>query len=246
LRRRRLADVVLGVTELVSELPFALSLASAGTAAAVAAQRRRGALNEALHELRRPMQALALALPPEAAEAPAVDSCLLLAVAAMERLDREINGGQPPPVAEPVVLRGLAEAAATRWAGAASAGLKVDWQAGEAAVRGDASRLSQALDNLIINGIEHGRGLLTIRARRCGRLVRVAVHDRGGPTRRAPGFSAKTLIGVLRKDGRHRGHGLSVVRRTAAEHGGRFELVCSEHGTEAVLELPQLPPELHA
>jgi signal transduction histidine kinase len=231
------------VTELVSGLPFALSFASAGTAAAVAAQKRRGALNEALHELRRPMQALALALPPEAAEAPAVDSSLVLAVAAMERLDREINGGPAPLVAKRVALRGIAEAAATRWVGAAEGGLEFDWQAGEAAVRGDASRLAQALDNLIINGIEHGRGPLTIRARRCARLVRVAVHDTGGSRRRARGLAGKA-IAALRKDRRRRGHGLSVVRRTAAEHGGSFELVRSERGTEAVLELPLSAPEL--
>lgn len=231
---------------MVFGLPFAVSFAGAGTATLLASGRRRGALNEALHELRRPMQALALALPPEAAEAPAVDSSLLLAVAAMERLDREINGGPTAAAAAPVALRGLVETAATRWRGgaqAAGARLRVDWDAGDAVVHGDAVSLSQALDNLIINGIEHGRGELIIRGRRCGRLVIVTVHDRGAgtePRRRRP--APRTAARARWKERRRRGHGLRVVRRTATELGGRFVLMRSERGTEAVLQLPVLEP----
>jgi two-component system sensor histidine kinase MtrB len=228
------------MTEVLSGLPFALSLAATGTATALAAGRRRGALNEALHELRRPMQALALALPAEAAEAPAVDSSLLLAVAAMDRLECEINGGTVAAVAAPVPLRRLAEVAATRWrhgAAAAGASIEVDWAAGEAIVRGDAVRLAQALDNLIINGIEHGRGNLIVRGRRSGRFVTVAVRDRGEAPGRSQGRGRGRRLGSI---GRRRGHGLRVVRRTAAEHGGRFDLVRSERATEAVLELPAL------
>jgi hypothetical protein len=37
---------------------------------------------------------------------------------------------------------------------------------------------------------------------------------------------------------RRRGHGLVVVRRVAAEHGGRFALSHSPSGAFALLELP--------
>ncbi len=44
---------------------------------------------------------------------------------------------------------------------------------------------------------------------------------------------------VARLSGRRRrGHGLAVVRRAAAAHGGRFALRRSERGSLAVLELP--------
>jgi hypothetical protein len=56
-----------------------------------------------------------------------------------------------------------------------------------------------------------------------------------GPRRRRPVELGERLSGR-----RRHGHGLRVVRRTAAAHGGRFELRCSQSRTEAVLELPLL------
>jgi nitrogen fixation/metabolism regulation signal transduction histidine kinase len=44
---------------------------------------------------------------------------------------------------------------------------------------------------------------------------------------------------IARLSGRNRrGHGLPVVRRIAADHGGRFVLRRSEQGSLAMLELP--------
>ena len=67
---------------------------SAVTAQGLRAGRRRSALNEALHELRRPLQAIALAvLGPRVGAPPVSRARCELAAAALERLDREINGG---------------------------------------------------------------------------------------------------------------------------------------------------------
>jgi hypothetical protein len=74
------------------------------------AARRREALNRALHELRRPLQMLALSqAPPVAGSSP-----LELALAALAQLDREINGGsgEAPRV---VSCRELVGGAVGRW-----------------------------------------------------------------------------------------------------------------------------------
>ena len=58
---------------------------------------------------------------------------------------------------------------------------------------------------------------------------------------RPPARRAARGAALARLTGRRRhGHGLAVVRRVAAEHGGRFVLRHSAAGTEAVLELPLL------
>ena len=49
------------LAEIVAGWPLAATMAAVATAQGLRAGRRRGALNEALHELRRPLQAIALA-----------------------------------------------------------------------------------------------------------------------------------------------------------------------------------------
>ncbi len=83
-----------GLAHLFAGWPLAASLAMAVTAQALRAGRRRSALNQAMHELRRPLQAVALAASGPRVAAPAgMESSMQLAAAALERLDREINGG---------------------------------------------------------------------------------------------------------------------------------------------------------
>ncbi len=147
--------------QLVAAWPLGLSLAVAVAAGSVRAGRRRMALNEALHELRRPLQAIALAGPAaaRAIEPAAFESSVDLAATALERLQREINGEAPPRVREAVPARPILAAALSRWAAkAALAGssLELRWGAGEATVAAEPRELAQALDNLIVNAIEHG------------------------------------------------------------------------------------------
>jgi signal transduction histidine kinase len=232
--------VPVGLVEIAGGLPLAASFAFASGISTLREGRRRSALNEALHEVRRPLQALALADP---SDGPAFDRSLQLATAAVERLDREINGGTDRTGEELVEMRPLVEAALARWrpyAERLDRSLALRWGGISAAVIGDPVDLSQALDNLIINGLEHGTGAVSLEAIAEGRWLRLAVRDAGRSGERVVG-SRTRLIRRLRTrlGGRSRhGHGLRVVRRTAAELGGGFHLCRGGEGTAAVLELP--------
>lgn len=231
----------LELAQIVSAWPLGVSLAAAVAAQSVYAGRRRSALNEALHELRRPLQALALAPGLYKGEGLTVVGSVRLAAAAMERLEREINGEASRPVRAPLPARPLLEAAVGRWqsrAAQAGGSLCLRWRAGEASVDGDRCELAQAVDNLIVNAIEHGGPEVIVAAEVRGGRLRIAVRDSGRASRSAvrrqsPAGLIARLVGRSR-----RGHGLRVVRRAAADHGGDFELRAGAQGTEAVLDLP--------
>jgi signal transduction histidine kinase len=231
---------MIGVVEIVTGWPLAASMAAAVAAQGVRAGRRRAVLNEALHELRRPLQALVLAGGP-AAEGDVVASSVELASAALERLDREVNGGAPASARERVRVQPLAEAAVRRWQGRARLGggsLRLGWWAGEATVPGERAALAQAIDNLVVNALEHGGPAVTVEARRQGDCLRIVVADSGRAARPASRRESPADT-IARLSGRaRRGHGLAVVRRVASAHGGRFALRGSEFGSLATLELP--------
>jgi len=221
--------------------PLAASMAVVLTAQGLRAGRRRYALNEALHELRRPLQAIALASGAGAGGPRGVDGSVELAATALERLDREINGGPAAAVRAAVRFQPLLQASVGRWRARAAMGgcsLELRWRAGGAVVMGERSGLSQALDNLIVNAIEHGGPAIVVEARRRGGRLRVSVADSGRSSR--PDSRRENPAEVIaRLSGRRRhGHGLPVVRQVAAAHGGRFVLRRSEQGSLAVLELP--------
>jgi signal transduction histidine kinase len=229
-----------GVVEIFAGWPLAASMAAAVTAQGLRAGRRRTALNEALHELRRPLQALALA-GGGSAEPGVVTSSVELASVALERLDREVNGGVPGMPSAQVPMRPLVEAAVGRWQARArlsGGSLRLGWWAGEALVTGERAALAQAIDNLVVNAIEHGGPAVTVEARRQGGRLRIVVADSGRASRPASrrGTPADT---IARLSGRRRhGHGLAVVRRVASVHGGRFVLRRADCGSLATLELP--------
>jgi signal transduction histidine kinase len=220
------------MAQIVAGWPMVASMAATAAAQGLWTGRRRSALNEALHELRRPLQAVALASGPAFA-APGGEDPIELAAAALERLDREINGGSPAPPWGPTDGHLLVRTAVGRWqarARLAESSLELRWNAGRATVRGDASALAQAFDNLIVNAIEHGGPTIVVAARRRQGRLRVAVVDSGRawcpPSRRN---SPAEVLARLGGRNRH-GHGLTFVRRVASAHGGRFAL--------AVIELP--------
>jgi signal transduction histidine kinase len=229
------------MTELAGALVgWQLGASAAAAILLVRSWRRRAALNEALHELRRPLQALALAAPGQRGAA-GVEGSLRLAAAALDRLDREINGGRADGPRARVAVRPLLEAAVERWRGRASlagASLKLRHSAAETAVEGERVLLSQAIDNLIVNAIEHGGPSIVVEAARHGQRLRISVADSGAasPPAARRGSPAEVLAALAGK--RRRGHGLSVVRSVAATHGGRFALQRSAQGSQAVLELP--------
>jgi len=224
--------------------PLTVTMAAAVAAQGLRAGRRRSALNEALHELRRPLQAIALAGGGPAgtpASPPVLESSVRLAAAALERLDREVNGGGLQRPREAVEARPLAEAAVRRWQARARLGggsLQLRWRAGRAVVVGDRVDLAQALDNLLVNAIEHGGPEISVNVRPHKGHVRIVVADSGSASRPAARRGAPGEV-IARLSGRRRhGHGLAVVRQVAAAHGGRFALRCSEQGSLAMFELP--------
>lgn len=230
------------LAETITWWPLAASMALAVAAQGLLAGRRRSALNEALHELRRPLQTLALTSGPGGGSPGAVESSVELAAAALERLDREVNGGTLRLPPEPIELRALLDSAVRRWRGRVNLGggsLRLRWRAGRAIVVGDRVALGQALDNLLVNAIEHGGPAIVVRVRLHRGGVRIVVSDSGRAMRPGlqQGESPAELFARLSGRRRH-GHGLRVVRRVAAAHGGRFALRRSERGSLALLDLP--------
>jgi len=222
--------------------PLAASMAAVLTARGWRSGRRRSALNEALHELRRPLQALALAGTGPSGAPRSVEGSVQLAAAALERLDREINGGGSGAASRGAVwLQPLLQSAVGRWRGRvalAGGSLEMRWRAGKAMVVGEHTGLSQALDNLIVNAIEHGGPSIVVEGRLRGDRLRVSVADSGRASRPASRRGNPADV-IARLTGRRRhGHGLSVVRRVAASHNGRFVLRRSAEGSLAVLDLP--------
>ena len=228
------------LAEIAVSWPLAATMAAVVAAQGLRAGRRRSALNEALHELRRPLQAIALAGAGSSASPPVLESSVQLAAAALERLDREVNGGSLQRPAEAVEVRPLVEAAVRRWrarANLAGGALSLRWRAGRAVVIGDRVELAQALDNLLVNAIEHGGPTISVDARPHKGRVRIVIADSGRASRPQTRQGTPAEV-IARLSGRRRGHGLAVVRRVAATHDGRFVLRRSERGSLALLELP--------
>lgn len=228
------------LAEIAAGLPVAASLAMASGLTALREGRRRTSLNEAVHELRRPLQALALSLPPDQATAEAAESSLRMAAAAVERLDREINGGAAAPPLSPVPLKPLIEAAVARWqprAAAEGRPLSSSWRASEIALEVDEAELEQTVDNLLSNAFEHGRERIAVEVCERGGLLRLVVRDRGDRERQPRPSRRRCVRDRVAGRSRH-GHGLRIVRRLAARHGGSFRLRRCADGGEARLDLP--------
>jgi signal transduction histidine kinase len=228
------------LAQIVAGWPFAVSLAATVAVQGLRSGRRRTALNEALHEVRRPLQVAAL----EGGAGVAArrgDGPLDLAAAALQRLDREINGGSYAPPPTTVDVRELVQTATGRWRGRArfaDGSLELRWNAGPAVVEGDRLALAQAIDNLIVNAIEHGGPNIVVSARRREGRLRIAVVDSGSAAR-PPARRGSPAEVFARLSGRkRRGHGLAVVRRVVAAHGGRFVFERSPRGSTAAIELP--------
>ena len=228
--------------------PVALMVAAIGVRDRIRWARRRIALNVALHELRRPLQAVLLngdAVCRNGASANGGPGELELAVSALDELDHEINGVAPPLRLRPLPARTWVESSLGRWraaAGRAGSPVALRWHAGSASVLADPNRLAQALDNLIVNAIEHGRPPIRVHGSCRGERLRIVVTDGGeisaGISGRR-GWASGVRLQVRRCATRgRRGNGLRAVARIAAEHGGRFMVRHGPHGSVAALELP--------
>ena len=206
----------------------------------------RRALNRALHEVRRPLQALVLLEEP-AGEGPVAAApvasrrgLLELAAGALRDLDGAVNGSEPAPLPERFSCRELVLGCLERWQPTAArcGGFRVYWDAGPAPVEGDPRRLSQALDNLMANAIEHGRPPVVVTGARIAERVRITIAN-GLDHRRAQTPAANS---PRRGSDPRRGHGTEIVSEVAGAHGGRFALCQTASGCVAALELPVAGP----
>jgi signal transduction histidine kinase len=230
-----------GLGQISTAWPLLAPMAAALGARGLRSGRRRTALNEALHELRRPLQVVALSAGPGIASGGGGEDPIEQAAVALERLDREINGAPVKPVWSAVDAWPLVQAAVGRWQARATiseSSLELRWNAGRVFVEGDRFALAQALDNLIVNAIEHGGSSIVVAARLRAGGLRIAVADSGSASRPRTRRGSPAAVIALLQGKRRRGHGLAVVRRVTGAHGGRFALRCSERGSLAILELP--------
>ena len=92
---------------------------------------------------------------------------------------------------------------------------------GGAVIVGDADRLAQVLDNLVVNAFRHGQGGVSIVARRepGSPVVEIVVQDEG------PGFPADFLPRAFDRfsqvvPGAGSGLGLALVEAIVRAHGG--------------------------
>jgi hypothetical protein len=208
------------------------------------AHRRR--LNRALHELRRPLQALILLDDRDQARSGETQRGLLKLVdCALEDLDRAVNGGHPAGARRCISCHELVVGCLERWRSAAEGmgGFKLFWDAGPALVEGDPARMAQALDNLIANALEHGGPPLVVTGAQVAGKLRITVAN-GSPSANGGGSpngngSAGRRGG--KADPRH-GHGTGVVSEVASIHRGRFAVCHTGEGCVAALELPLADP----
>lgn len=200
--------------------------------------RRRDSLNRRLHELRRPLQVLAL----EADRVPQRPrDQLVQALTALDGVERELNGAGSASRHRMVDARALAAETVGRWRGPAALegrSIELAWNAARSTLVCDEAAVAGALDNLVANALEHGHGAIRLEGTaRAGRL-RLSVADGSDAGSFATHAHDRPRVIHRHQAGTRRGHGLRIVAEVAAAHGGRFAACAHEHGASAVLELP--------
>ncbi len=228
---------------------WGLAAASLGVALLfhVRLSRTTGAVAHACHELRGPITAARLGLELGSAirqlrpdRIRAIEVELGRAALALDDLGAVRIGG-PRIRREAVDVAAVAADSVEAWRAAArvrGATVRLDAAQSPVWVIGERLRLTQAIGNLIANAIEHGGGAVLVRLRGQRGQVRLEVSDQGpglpGPIERLAARRRFTW------DGRRpeRGHGLAIVNRIAAAHGGRLAAAPSDRGARLVLELP--------
>lgn len=215
--------------ELLALLLAGIVVVEAARALAVA--RRSSRLNRGLHELRRPLQSLALVLGRAAPDLACARACLEQARGGLEELDAAINGRRKGRVLTTTALAEIVGALERRWRWA---DVQVEAPDPDVMLAADPIGLGAALDNLVANALRHGDGPVQVRALSAAGAARFEVRDRG----------SREPVARAAPDPRH-GHGLPVVAELAARHHGTLIPPRRSAGgaTMAAISLPALGPE---
>lgn len=207
-------------------LLLALAVASVELGRMLAGFRRAVRLNRALHELRRPLQSITLSLEGAEPDLRCAGACLEQARVALADLDAAINRRRMSPLLVRTAVGEVAAALEDRWR---ARGVAVTATDPLRALDADPGRLGAAIDNLVANAVEHGRGPVEVRALAAAGSVRFEVRDRGAAAATPAGGEV---------DPRH-GHGLAIAREVAAHHGGTvLPPRATATGTVAAISLP--------
>lgn len=187
----------------------------------------------ASHQLRTPLAALLLRLEEIATtdDPQVVRDEAQVAIAQVERLSGVVDDllGRPrsgPQMGEAVSLDSVIAALQQEWQPAfanARRSMRVHGQRG-LRVRIRRAALSQILSTLVENSLAHGRGTVSVNARRSGPSVIVEVTDQGPgiPGDLAPRIFERTVSST------GSGLGLALARDLAEQNYGRLELVRAE------------------
>jgi signal transduction histidine kinase len=121
------------------------------------------------------------------------------------------------------------------------AGVSLQGHADGASCTFDPEQMSRAIDNLLINALQHtpAGGRVELKAAVADRTITFTVADTGPGI--APDMAARLFepFATSRADGV--GLGLSIVREIAAAHGGTVELAKGDAGATFVITLPCRP-----
>lgn len=213
-----------------------LAVAAIELARVIAAYRRAVRLNRALHELRRPLQSTWLSIEGDHPDVDGAGACLEQARRALEELDAVVNRRRLVRTPVRAALGQITGSLEDRWR---FAGVRVSAPLGGRAVEGDPVALGAALDNLVANAIEHGRGEVSVRALPSRSAVRIEVRDDGAGDERV-----QVAARGPEPDPR-RGHGLAIAAAIATEHGGSLiaPAAAAGGGAVAALSLPAASEE---
>jgi signal transduction histidine kinase len=205
-------------------LVAALALVEVGRLLRDARRARR--LNRGMHELRRPLQSIAMSLAARKPDLAEVEACLRQARCALRELDATVNGGALVPIVRRARIREVTGALDLRWR---FADVEVEAPGRDQEVEADVDRLGAALDNLVSNALRHGTGVVRVRAVADGERARFEVRDSG---------PQPAALDVAR-DPRH-SHGLAIVSDAVTDHGGTLAPPDREAhgGTLAAITLP--------
>ena len=146
----------------------------------------------------------------------------------------------PAPKPAPIHLRGLLDSVAGLLKRDPNfVDLAIDIDGDVSPVHGDATLLTIALQNLLINAAQamNGRGLIRVSLRENDGRHEVEIADRGPGI--APEIRAQLFRPFRTTKARGTGLGMATAKRLAELHGGHIEVVCPPGGgTTVTISLP--------